>query len=318
MILTITLNPSIDNLYFVDHFSLGNANFTTTPLVMPGGKGVNCARALKYLKEDVTALLAVGGFTGDFILSNLKQEDINTFPINIAGISRNAITIMHDNSIHTEIIENGPFINSEEEKQIFKKIISYIKENTQIKIITINGSVHSQNNRFYADLIAEIRRNFGDKVKILADVSKDQLKSILDPQNTYFPDFIKPNFRELSEVIHVPLESKLEAANYLLQASLPVKTVMVSCGSEGALVKHDNDVYDVTIPVIQVVNPTGSGDSTVAGTASGMLDDSNSIEYVIKKAMACGILNTMEKGVGVVDSKQVDYYMSQISIEKLS
>ena len=47
--------------------------------------------------------------------------------------------------------------------------------------------------------------------------------------------------------------------------------VVVSLGSSGAFAKHGDKFYRVRIPKIKVVNPVGSGDSTVAGIASAII-----------------------------------------------
>ena len=43
-----------------------------------------------------------------------------------------------------------------------------------------------------------------------------------------------------------------------------IEWIIVSLGSQGAFAKHRNKYYKVNIPHIEVVNPVGSGDSTVA------------------------------------------------------
>ena len=43
-----------------------------------------------------------------------------------------------------------------------------------------------------------------------------------------------------------------------------IEWIIVSLG-QGAFAKHRNKYYKVNIPHIEVVNPVGSGDSTVAG-----------------------------------------------------
>ena len=50
----------------------------------------------------------------------------------------------------------------------------------------------------------------------------------------------------------------------------------------------------VDIPRIQVVNPVGSGDSTVAGISSGLLHKESDAELLIK-ANVLGMLNAQEQ-----------------------
>ena len=51
-----------------------------------------------------------------------------------------------------------------------------------------------------------------------------------------------------------------------------------------AFAKHHQTFYKVNIPKIEVVNPVGSGDSTVAGIASGLVHQ-QSDEDLLKKRM---------------------------------
>ena len=48
------------------------------------------------------------------------------------------------------------------------------------------------------------------------------------------------------------------------------------------------------IPKIEVVNPVGSGDSTVAGISSALNSQKND-EELLKHAMVLGMLNAQEK-----------------------
>ncbi len=54
--------------------------------------------------------------------------------------------------------------------------------------------------------------------------------------------------------------------------------------------KHHNQYYKVNIPSIKVLNPVGSGDSTVAGIASALLNNESDDE-LLKKANTLGMLN---------------------------
>lgn len=63
-----------------------------------------------------------------------------------------------------------------------------------------------------------------------------------------------------------------------------IEWIIVSLGSQGAFAKHRNKYYKVNIPHIEVVNPVGSGDSTVAGIASGLIHHDED-ESLLKKLM---------------------------------
>ena len=61
MIITVTLNAAIDKTLAVPNFRLGRRHRTVEQTTMPGGKGVNVARALKTLGQPVIATGFAGG-----------------------------------------------------------------------------------------------------------------------------------------------------------------------------------------------------------------------------------------------------------------
>jgi len=95
-----------------------------------------------------------------------------------------------------------------------------------------------------------------------------------------------------------------------------IETVMISCGEEGAIVKHQKKIYDLTIPLVDVVNPTGSGDATVGGMAFS-LEQGFDICTSLKYAMACGISNAKHEKVGVVYTKEIQTLLNHITIQKI-
>lgn len=54
-----------------------------------------------------------------------------------------------------------------------------------------------------------------------------------------------------------------------------IEWIIVSLGAQGAFAKHNHTFYRVNIPTISVLNPVGSGDSTVAGITSAILNHEN-------------------------------------------
>ena len=64
-----------------------------------------------------------------------------------------------------------------------------------------------------------------------------------------------------------------------------IEWIIVSLGSEGAFAKHNQKFYMLNIPNIKVVNPVGSGDSTVAGIASGLIHQQTDEELLKSKCI---------------------------------
>lgn len=314
MVLIITLNPSIDLLYFEPTFTIGGHNRFQNSTIMAAGKGINCSRALSYLGEKVISLSLVGGLSGDFFKKHLEKEDFESLYIPIQAETRHSITIMHDDNIHTEIVEAGPKVCSNMKEAIFNKILQIVTER-KVQIISLNGSVHSDDEYFYNDLIHFLRKNTTPETKILADFSRVALQQIVHHALSH-PDFIKPNLEEFGQLTGMPIKNKKEVLNYLTHNPSPIPYTLVSCGEQGAVAQFNNQLYDVTAPTIDLINPTGSGDATVAGAIYAFkhqLSDKDIIRY----AIASGTANAMESGVGIARRDIVDQLLSQVLIKKV-
>lgn len=79
MILTITLNPAVDISYKLDNLSLNTVNRIEDVSKTVGGKGLNVARVLHQLGENVAASGFLGGSLGEFIRSRLATIGIQDF-----------------------------------------------------------------------------------------------------------------------------------------------------------------------------------------------------------------------------------------------
>lgn len=317
MIISLTLNPSVDYLYEIDSFQLGKLNRFKNPVRMVGGKGINAGRTASILGSKVWATGVLAGKNGELVRSILEKEKFSKDFLDIDGETRNAITIMHNNGIQTEMIEVGPYVNETTEEEILKKIIQQNNISTNVEVICLCGSVNSKNENLYQNFIKIIKKKLGNDIKILADISRTQLKNVLE--SDYKPYFIKPNIHEFSEIIDTVVNTKDEIVYHLKNSNLfdGVPLIIVSCGEDGAIAKFNKEIYDLEIPTIDLVNPTGSGDATVGGVAYA-LDNKLTTEEILRYAMASGVANAMEEAVGFVDKKNVDDIKNKIIIKKLN
>ncbi|HEL1624598.1 1-phosphofructokinase family hexose kinase [Streptococcus suis] len=315
MVLIVTLNPSVDLLYFEPQFILGKHNRFNSSTIMAAGKGINCSRALSHLGISATSLALVGGKTGEFFKQHLADENFQSLYIPVEDETRHSITVMHNQGTHTEIVEAGPKVSSELKTSIFNRILDIAKQEKP-SIISLNGSVHSDDPYFYNELITLLREELDYPVTIVTDFSRQALYNIVH-KALHKPDFIKPNIHEFSELVGQELSSKEEVLSHLLTTPSPIPYTLVSCGEQGAIAQFNGQLYDVTAPTIDLVNPTGSGDASVAGAIyafANKLDDENIIRY----AIASGTANAMENGVGIAPKEIVQRLLDQVTIRPIA
>ena len=85
MIITVTPNTAVDKTLTVHNFQTGFRHRASESLTLPGGKGVNIARALKSLGQPVIVTGLVGGRAGQLIVEGLQRENILNDFVHIGG-----------------------------------------------------------------------------------------------------------------------------------------------------------------------------------------------------------------------------------------
>src|SRR5699024_11119246 len=138
MILTVTLNPSVDIGYKFEQFNIDTSNRVKDISKTAGGKGLNVSRVLKQLQQNVVATGILGGSIGDLISSEISERGIKDYLVDCAGATRNCIVGIHDGRKQTEILEGGPIIDSSEANDFLHHFRRAVQDD---KIVTISGSL---------------------------------------------------------------------------------------------------------------------------------------------------------------------------------
>lgn len=310
MILTITLNPSIDISYPLKKFEIDTVNRIANPIKTAGGKGLNVTRVLHQLGDKVVASGLLGGKLGEFLETELGNSSIEHSFFHIEGETRNCIAILHEGN-QTEILEQGPNISNKEANGFLDYFRNLISDFT---LVSISGSLPSGlSSDYYVQMLSICEEK---NIPVVLDCSGTPLQEVLTASKK--PKVIKPNTEELSQLLGVEVTNDINQLKSTLQSKLfdGIEWVIVSMGSKGAFAKHWNKFYKVSIPKIEVKNPVGSGDSTVAGIASAIVEDLNDVE-LLKKANVLGMLNAQEKLTGYVNLANYEKLASQIQVEEV-
>lgn len=312
MLLTVTMNPSVDISYQLDHFLIDDVNRVDRVIKTAGGKGLNVTRVAHQLGSEVIATGVLGGTIGQYITNQLTETAISHDFYTINQESRNCIAILHEGK-QTEILESGPTL-SEEEADAFISHYEKLIANHPISVITLSGSLpKGLTATVYKRLIAIANQN---DIPVVLDTSGQTLEAILDDKTLKLAA-IKPNRDEISALEGKVAGQEIDDWEKILFSERynTCEWVIVSMGGDGAIAKHQADLYHVSIPMIQVVNPVGSGDSTVAGIAKAISEKRLPTE-LLKTAMTAGMLNTMEAGTGQVNASLFDGYFDQVTVTK--
>ncbi|WP_413538021.1 hexose kinase [Enterococcus malodoratus] len=311
MIVTVTMNPSIDISYPLATLKIDTVNRTNKVTKTAGGKGLNVTRVIHDLGGDVLATGVLGGFHGAYIAEELKKAGIKQDFTPIAEESRDSIAILHEGN-QTEILESGPTVSEDEQAAFLEKFEELIK---QADIVTISGSLAKGfPSDFYQKLVQIAQQH---AVKALLDTSGEGLKQVITAKQK--PYLIKPNLEELEALLGQAFSlEKLDDIQAALSQPLfeGIEWIVVSLGKHGAIAKYQETFYRVEIPTIQVINPVGSGDSTIAGFAYGLSKAMPPMD-LLKMCMATGMANAQENKTGHVDPANVKNHFEKINVKKI-
>lgn len=310
MILTITANPSVDISYNIENLKIDDVNRVELVNKDAGGKGIHVSYVLNELGEKVINSGFVGGKLGEFIEKRLDERKISHDFIKLDDETRNCIAIIHDNK-QTEILEKGPTISFEKEKEFLDHLEKLSKN---IEIINISGSLpKGLDASFYQKIIKFAKEN---KIFVSLDTSGNTLKEIV--KGEIKPDLIKPNETEIKDIIEKEFPENEEEIRKIFDKS-PLKDipyVILSQGKEGALFKIKNKIYKAKVPKVKAINPVGSGDSTLAGALSAIFNKEDDEDF-IKKSMTCGLLNVLNEEIAHININDFDKYKEKIEIKEL-
>lgn len=308
MILTVTANPTIDRVYFVDDFEIGKVYRVGGASCSAGGKGINVARVAHIIGCETAAMGFVGGYAGAFIKTEVEKKGIRNLFTDIKGEPRTNVNISDKSGKSGEILEYGPEILNEEKEKFIKEFSANIDD---YNIICVSGSLpRGLTSDFYKELVY-IAKEKGKK--IIVDTSGKALAEVLSAK----PYMVKPNKDEVSCLMNMEVKTDKdvkEALLFLYKEGIEVP--FVSLGGEGAAAMVEGECYKFSTPKVEVVNAVGSGDSAVAGVASG-LDMGYDIKDAIRLAMAAGTANTQFEQTGIVTKELVEKFFDEICIENI-
>jgi len=301
MVFTLTCNPSIDYLVFIDNLESGKLNRSHKDAYYLGGKGVNVSQILIELGVANTALGFVAGFTGAEIENGLRRIGCLTDFVHLSeGYSR--INIKLSSSNETEINASGPLIDA----LSMKALLDTLQKIGPDDILVLAGSLGAQmTSDSFAKIIASLPYR---DTKVIIDTNGESLVNSLG----YHPFLIKPNLSELSEILHEDFspsnpERIIEGAKNLQMKG--ARNVIVSMGADGAILVCENgSILKREAPYGVVINTVGAGDSLVAGFIAGYLSSGN-MDEAFKMGISAGSATAFSSGLAGRDDIMQIYHL---------
>jgi 1-phosphofructokinase/tagatose 6-phosphate kinase len=312
MIITVTLNAALDKTLEVPNFRPGRRHRTVDQKTMPGGKGVNIARAVRRLGQPVIATGLAGGATGTRIVEALNDEAILNAFVRVREESRTNTAVLDPTTgLHTEINERGPSVSARE-LELFREKLLYLAKGASICVFA--GSLpRGVDPDVYAGLIREVRK-LG--VTTMLDTEGEPLRLAVRAE----PSVVSPNELEAEELVGHEFTSSDDRAQAVAEIARlgpheAIMTVPDGCYAQ-VLEGGVPTLYRVTVEEQEARSRIGSGDAFLAGYVAAHYAGRTAVDC-LRFGVACGAESTQHIGAGILEPAKVDRLFEEVTAERL-
>lgn len=271
MILTLTLNPSLDRTIEIAFLDRGAVNRAAAARLDPGGKGVNVSRALLANGIAGRAVVPFGGDEGRQLVHLLELAGLDMVTVPVAGRTRSNVTLAEPDGTTTKINEPGTALSPRELDTIAEAVLTAARpsatrpgEPVAADWVVASGSLPPE---VPSDVYARLCRRFAEAgINVAVDTSGPALACAVAAG----PDLVKPNLDELADVTGMALRcvgDVAEAAGKLRAAG--ARAVLASLGADGAVLVSDEGLWYGQAPVDEPRSSVGAGDAMLAGFLAG-------------------------------------------------
>lgn len=299
-IVTLTMNPALDITTDADVVGSTEKTRCGAPRYDPGGGGINVARIARVLGADATACFPVGGATGDVLTTLVVGEGVPTHRTRIADSTRESFTVNERSTGRQyRFVLPGPRLTFAEQAQCLDVLR---KGAAAAEYVVASGSLPPGVPADWYQKVADICRSAG--ALLILDTSGAGLTHV-----TSGVFVLKASVRELRECVGRELCTDVEqviAAHELIERGVS-QAVVVSRGSEGALLVTAGLGQRFSAIPVRAGNGVGAGDAMVAAITVG-LSRAWSLAESVRYGIAAGAAMMLTPGTAVCRRSDVDRF----------
>ena len=308
MIITLTVNPAVDETLWLDRLTLGAVNRPNDSHLDPAGKGVNVSRMARRLGWPTIAFGFVAGDLGRIVENALDAEHVEHHFVHIPGQTRVNVTInVRGERGATSFFGPGPAADLVALERLDETLGFWLQA---CRVLVLAGSLlPGMPAEFYARWT---RRARGHGVRVIVDADGEPLKQALLER----PYLIKPNLKEAEHLVGRSLPDDTAVLGAARQLAERADVVVISLGESGAVCVSREHSLRVVPPAIDRLSTVGSGDSLVAGIAVSMARG-DTLENGLRLGTAAGAATAMSPGTALGTLDEIARLMPAVRIDPL-
>ena len=295
MIACVAPNPSIDKLFAVRRLQAGAIHRPVSFVQVPGGKGLNVARAAFTLGAEVRAVVLLGGHHGRWIEDELEALGLPSLVVRHETETRSCLSVADaETGSLTEFYENGAPVSG----AVWQQFVDRVREvAADAQWLTVSGSLPpGAPVEGYAQLL-------GTGSTAVDSVQFGEAK----------PALVKVNAAEAETLTGRSVESAEDALAAAHELRVRIggdgHAAIVTRGPTGAsMVDPAGESWhgrlDLSGPY-----PVGSGDAFLAGLVVA-LERGTSWPDALRTALGAGAANAELPGAGCLDRQRAELLAS--------
>jgi 1-phosphofructokinase family hexose kinase len=290
-LLCITPAPAIDRTAHVERIAHDEVLRPTEMFVLPGGKGVNAARAAVALGGRAITTGIAGGHAGRWLVEALAAEGLEPHWSFAKAESRTAYVTVDESGTSVLVYERAAPATPDEYGAFLRLLEERLLPVSARAVVA--GSIPAGLPPSEHGAIVEAARRTG--VPLLVDVTGPGLLPALQAG----PDIAKIGRVEAveSEIVEAAA-SAVDAALALVERG--ARLAVVTDGADEVAAADAETVWRLSVPELQAVNPVGSGDSFNAALSLALMDGAD-IPTALVKGVAAGSANALTKSAASLD-----------------
>ncbi len=308
-VVTVTINPAIDQTVIIPNFTAGAVNRVQSSQMDAGGKGINVASFLSDFSQPATVTGFLGADNDGIFRRLFERKGIEDHCIRIPGSTRIGVKVS-DEILHqtTDINFPGETPREADITRLFEILADLAATH---EWFVLSGSIPSGASAgIYADMILVLAGK-----KVILDTSGEGFRQAVPAG----PWLIKPNVDELSEYAGKRLNTTTDivAQARSIMERYNIHSVVISMGKEGAIFVEGEETIWAVPPAVEVKSTVGAGDAMVAGIVAGKIQ-SLSLGECARLATAFSMTAISQIGSGLPSIESVQSAKERVSIRELS
>ena len=310
MILCVGGTPAMQRTLLFDRLDVGEVNRAREVRVTASGKVTNAARAVTVLGGRALLLTFLGGDSGRFVARELEAAGVPHEPVWVDAPTRVCATLVEESGRVTELVEEGGAVPGEKAADLERLALEKLREAGALCLI---GSLPPGVPEDLYAVLANASRDAG--VPALVDAQKGLLRAALEAH----PFLVKPNLEETANTLDLPLSDGGEAdarkaASALREAG--AEWALVSTGGAGSVLAGPNGEWRVEPPLVEAVNPIGSGDVMAAGLLRSLTQGATVPDAAVF-GTGCAAANVLTPTSGEIYPDDIEELLPRVRLTRL-